>query len=198
MDQLRKSIAAFWWVRNQVHQKIDCIVYTLWQHPGLLPLLHTPDAVVQKLCSGSSLMTPGLTRGPPFPSKATKGSVVAIAALEKPSVPMVVGICEIDVACLEKAQGVKGQAVSSEHWAGDELWAWSLSNQPGQSPPDEIRGWDLTDGPSEVELPQALEKVSLDVNSKEISVPVLTTQGMIVRGRHLADFRTGRCILARI
>lgn len=88
-------------------------------------------------------MTPGLARGPPFPSKATKDSIVAIASLNKPSVPMVVGICEIDVACLQQVQGAKGHAVRGEHWDGDEIWAWSPAGKPGRSAPEHIEGWDV-------------------------------------------------------
>ncbi|KAF2854999.1 hypothetical protein T440DRAFT_464313 [Plenodomus tracheiphilus IPT5] len=117
-------------------------VYTLWHNPRIVPLLHTPLVVVEKLQGGADLMVPGLQRGPPFPQGATKGAVVAIASLEAPTVPMAVGTCEVDVSGLDKVQGVKGLAVSTFHWAGDELWAWSASSQPGSDPPDLISGWD--------------------------------------------------------
>jgi len=87
-------------------------------------------------------MTPGLQRGPPFPSKATKDAIVAVASLEKPSVPMVVGICEVDVASLQQVQGSKGHAVRGEHWDGDEIWSWSLAGKPGGLAPEQIEGWD--------------------------------------------------------
>ena len=87
-------------------------------------------------------MTPGLARGPPFPSKATKDSIVAIASLEDPSVPMVVGVCEIDVSALQQVQGTKGHAVRGVHWDGDEIWAWSTSGKPGGNAPEYIDGWD--------------------------------------------------------
>lgn len=127
-------------------------VYTLWMNPGLVPLLHTPDVVLQKLRGGADLMTPGLARGPPFPPKATKGSVVAIASLEKPNVPMVVGVCEIDVASLQQVRGAKGHAVRGEHWDGDEIWAWSQGGSgSGGSAPDDIQGWDTYDSGSGLE-----------------------------------------------
>jgi translation initiation factor 2D len=87
-------------------------------------------------------MTPGLQRGPPFPEKAKKGAVVAIASLEAPTIPMAVGTCEIDVSALEKVQGAKGHAVQTFHWAGDELWSWSSSGKPGTDPPGVLEGWD--------------------------------------------------------
>ena len=118
-------------------------VYTLWRNPKLVPLLHTTDFVLQKLRTGADLMTPGLARGPPFPSKATKNAIVAVASIEKPSVPRVVGECDINVASLGKVQGTKGHAVRGHHWDGDEIWTWSQSGKPGILPPDEIEGWDL-------------------------------------------------------
>lgn len=87
-------------------------------------------------------MTPGLQRGPPFPKKATKGSIVAIASLEAPTVPMAVGTCVIDVSSLGSTQGAKGHAVETFHWARDELWAWSTGNKPGREPPALIKAWD--------------------------------------------------------
>ncbi len=90
-------------------------------------------------------MTPGLQRGPPFPSKATKDAIVAVASLERPSVPIVVGICEIDVTSLKQVQGAKGHAVRGEHWDGDELWSWSSAGKPGGSAPEHIDGWDTED-----------------------------------------------------
>lgn len=86
-------------------------------------------------------MTPGLQRGPPFPAKATKGAIVAIASLEAPTVPMAVGTCEIDVASLQEVRGAKGHAVQTFHWSGDELWAWSTTGKPGLEPPDSLDGW---------------------------------------------------------
>lgn len=87
-------------------------------------------------------MTPGLQRGPPFPTKATKGAVVAVASLEAPSVPMAVGTCLIDVSSLQNVQGMKGHAVQTFHWAGDELWSWSSASKPGIQAPEYIEGWD--------------------------------------------------------
>ena len=93
---------------------------------------------------GADLMTPGLA-GPPFPSRATKGAVVAVASLEKPTVPMVVGVCEIDISSLQKTQGAKGHAVKGQHWAGDEIWAWSQTGKSGGDAPEAIEGWDANE-----------------------------------------------------
>src|SRR5690242_18506396 len=91
-------------------------------------------------------MTPGLQRGPPFPKEATKGAVVAIASLEAPTVPMAVGTCLIDVSSLGSTQGMKGHAVETFHWAGDELWSWGTGNKPGRDAPASIEGWDEQKG----------------------------------------------------
>jgi translation initiation factor 2D len=125
----------------QLEGKIYPSVYTLWRHPDLVALLHTPEVVVKKLQGGADLMTPGLVFGPPFPSRAKKGAVVAIASMDKPSVPVAVGVCQVDVSALQKVQGEKGHAVQNMHWCGDELWSYSLSGKSGQQPPEEIEGW---------------------------------------------------------
>lgn len=150
-------------------------VYTLWHNNNLVPLLHTPLVVVEKLQGGADLMTPGLQRGPPFPPKATKGAVVAIASLEAPTVPMVVGTCEIDVSALGRVQGMKGHAVSTFHWAGDELWAWSSTGKLGSEPPAALDGWgdeqldesSLPDRTAAIDLDEQEGGVPLDHNPAE-------------------------------
>ena len=74
-------------------------VYTLWNNPGLLPVVHTHGPVIEKLCAGADLMTPGLI-GPPFPQGATKDRLVAVASIDSPEVALAVGICSIDIANL--------------------------------------------------------------------------------------------------
>lgn len=130
-----------------------------------MPLLHTQDFVLQKLRTGADLMTPGLARGPPFPPKATKNAIVAIASIEKPSVPRIVGECDIDIASLERVQGAKGHAVRGHHWDGDEIWAWSQGGKPGVSPPDEIEGWDLNGVAGK--LSRGVEDLSVDDQEDE-------------------------------
>ncbi|PIA99411.1 Eukaryotic translation initiation factor 2D [Cercospora beticola] len=124
----------------QVEGQMIPSVYTLWRHPDLVPLLHTPDIVIKKLQGGADLMIPGLFGGPPFPPRARKGAVVAIAALERPSIPVAVGVCVIDVCDLQKVRGEKGKAVENMHFLGDELWSWGHLGKPGQQPPEEVEG----------------------------------------------------------
>jgi len=127
-----------------INDRLIPTIYTLWEHPRLVPLLHTQDFVLTKMQGGADLMTPGLTRGPPFPAKATKGAIVAVASVQRPSVPQWVGTCEIDVASLQQVQGAKGHAVRGQHWAGDEIWAWSPLGKAGEVSPEQIDGWDAS------------------------------------------------------
>jgi len=127
------------WIK--LDDRIVPTVYTLWRHPGLVPLLHTPEIVVEKMRGGADLNTPGLARGPPFPARAVKGATVAIASYEKPSVPRIVGVCEIDVSALEDVRGKKGHAVRGLHWDGDEIWSWSQNNSENRHAPDHLDGW---------------------------------------------------------
>lgn len=132
------------------HNLFSLLVYTLWRHPQLIPLLHTPDFVLQKLKGGADLMTPGLARGPPFPSKAVINSLVAVASIERPSVPRFVGVCEIDIASTQQVQGAKGHAVKGYHWEGDEIWAWSQGGSTGENAPEEVQGWDQDKGTEDI------------------------------------------------
>lgn len=117
-------------------------VYTLWHNPNLVPLLYTPEFVMGKLHGGADLMTPGLANEPPFPERAVKGAVVAVASVDRHTVPLFVGVCEIDVSALGEVQGTKGHAVRGLHWEGDELWAWSSASLPGRAAPEYLEGWD--------------------------------------------------------
>lgn len=139
-------------------------VYTLWQNPNLVALLHTPEMVMQKLHGGADLMTPGLANDPPFPERAVKDAVVAVASLDRETVPLFVGVCEIDVSALGDVRGAKGHAIRGLHWEGDELWAWSSSSRPGRPAPDYIQGWD--DEATE-ELEEAVDNLSLNDQSEE-------------------------------
>ncbi|CAG7916511.1 unnamed protein product [Penicillium olsonii] len=137
-------------------------VYTLWHNPNLVPLLYTPEFVMGKLHGGADLMTPGLANEPPFPQRAVKGAVVAVASVDKHSVPVFVGICEIDVSALGEVQGTRGQAVRGLHWEGDELWAWSSASRPGRPAPDYLEGWDEDREGDEEEEVGGLEEMTLE------------------------------------
>lgn len=155
-----------WW---QIDGRMYPSVYTLWKHPAMVPLLHTPGVVVEKLKGGADLMTPGLAGGPPFPEKASKGSVVAIASTDSPSVPLAVGICEIDVAGLQQVRGAKGMAVENLHWAGDELWNYNQNGKAGVPPPKEIDGWLRN---ADEDLNEKTADMSLDDDGEGGGVPI--------------------------
>ena len=150
---------------GQKDQRLYPTVYTLWQNARLVPLLHTQDFVVDKLRTGADLMTPGLTRGPPFPPKATKNAIVAVAGLGRPGVPAFVGVCELDISALGSVQGAKGHAVKGVHWDGDEIWAWSQSGIGGREAPENIDGWDVASATESVN--NGMGNLNLDEDEDE-------------------------------
>lgn len=133
------------WFQYGKFSKLVPTVYSLWQNPGIVPLLHTPDFVVEeKLTHGSDLMIPGLfkEKATSWDPRATTGAVVAVAGISKDTVPMWVGTCETDVSKLgDDLRGHKGVAVKGLHWAGDELWTWKPVGSGGQKTPDHLDGW---------------------------------------------------------
>lgn len=137
------------WFQVGKAPKMIPTVYTLWQNPGIVPLLHTPDFVVeQKLTHGSDLMIPGLVArsrsgGNGWDPRAKKGAVVAVAGLRKDTVPMWVGTCDVDVSRLgNDLRGQKGVAVKGLHWTGDEVWSWRPLGSGGKEAPEgPLEGW---------------------------------------------------------
>ena len=111
-------------------------VYTLFEAPDLLPMIYTHKAVLQKLQSGADLMAPGLI-GPPFSTRAMKGCLVAVGDYQSPTVPIAVGILEMDLSEIQDVRDVKGKAVKILHWVDDELW--KLGGDGGNIP-DNIEG----------------------------------------------------------
>ncbi|KAK5172662.1 uncharacterized protein LTR77_002782 [Saxophila tyrrhenica] len=155
----------------QIEGRMYPSVYTLWRNPDIVALLHTPDVAVDRLRAGADLMTPGLAGGPPFPERAKKGTVVAVASTDKPSVPVAVGWCEVDVSALEQVRGAKGHAVRNMHWAGDEVWNYGATGRAGQAAPEEIDGWKRV-----LEARGLAEKVdALDLDEDEVDGGVALT-----------------------
>ncbi|KAJ9617272.1 hypothetical protein H2200_000993 [Cladophialophora chaetospira] len=151
------------WIQYGKDSRLYPTVYTLWHNPGLTPLLHTQDLVVEKLRTGADLMTPGLVGGPPWPEGAKTGAVVAVAGLERPSVPVWVGACKIDVSRLGRVQGAKGAAVEGIHWEGDEIWNWSQHSNGGKAGPESIEGWEKTSA----EVQDGFGKLDLEDNDED-------------------------------
>ncbi|KAJ4315872.1 hypothetical protein N0V84_008141 [Fusarium piperis] len=133
------------WFQFGKNPKLIPTVYTLWHNPNIVPLLHTPDFVVEeKLTHGSDLMIPGLVKAPSaeWDSRAKTGSVVAVAGMHKDTVPLWIGTCQVDICNLgPSVRGQKGVAVKALHWSGDELWNWRPLGSGGQTPPESLEGW---------------------------------------------------------
>jgi translation initiation factor 2D len=123
-------------------------------------------------------MTPGLANDPPFPSKAKRGALVAIASVETPEIPTVVGRCLIDVCALGNVRGSKGVAVQCLNWAGDEVWLWSEKGTGGIEAKDiDIEEWTIKESASDTtsankendeqnDLAQGVGKVNLGTVNK--------------------------------
>ncbi|ORY70936.1 uncharacterized protein BCR38DRAFT_415523 [Pseudomassariella vexata] len=133
------------WIQYEKNTKLVPTVYTLWNNPNIVPLLHTPDFVAeQRLRQGADLMIPGLikSKGTRWDPRAKKGSVVAVSSMRRSTVPLWVGTCEIDVCNLgDDLRGQKGIAVKGLHWEGDEIWNWSALGNGGKSAPEHLDGW---------------------------------------------------------
>lgn len=133
------------WFQTGKNPRLIPTVYTLWRNPNLVPLLHTPDFVVEeKLKHGADLMVPGLVKAKSstWDNRASTGAVVAVAGLDNDTVPVWVGTCQIDVRSLpDDLRGQKGAAVKALHWAGDECWNWKSLGSGGIEPPSNLEGW---------------------------------------------------------
>ena len=149
------------WFQSKTDAKLIPTVYTLWNNPAIVPLLHTPEPVVEdNLRHGADLMIPGLVKAPnvKWDSRARVGSIVAVAGTRHDTVPLWIGFCHIDVANLpDNIRGQKGVAVKAIHWAGDECWRWRALGSGGQEPPDSVEGWAGLTAP----LSSGVEQLSL-------------------------------------
>jgi len=128
------------WFQVGKDERLIPTVYTLWQNPGLTPLLYVGDVVVQKLKGGADLFAPGLIephRG--FDERAKKGAIVAAAGHRSDTVPRWVGTATTDISVL--GDNPTGTAAEGLHWEGDELWMWSALNKGGMAAPETIEGW---------------------------------------------------------
>lgn len=145
------------WFQIGKDERLIPTVYTLWLNPGLVPLLHVGDMVVQKLRGGADIFAPGLIEPyQGFDRRAVKGSIVAVAGHKSDTVPRWVGTSKLDISGLQ--ENATGTAAEGLHWEGDELWSWSSLNKGGSAGPDTIDGWPgLSHG-----LEQDTEELDLD------------------------------------
>ncbi|KAK6330506.1 hypothetical protein TWF696_003395 [Orbilia brochopaga] len=112
-------------------------VYTAWElvNNGLLPIVYTHDAVMEKVFGGADLMMPGVVgvvRRQPG-NGVQKGDLVGVADYKKENVVLAVGVAEVDIPATG-GRGGKGKAVRILHWVGDELWALG----GGSAPPERL------------------------------------------------------------
>lgn len=133
-------------------------------------LTHAP--VLERLVGGADLMVPGLVG--PFPAGAMTGRLVGIADVERPSVPIVVGVCEIDVARLARTVGEKGRAVRVLHWVGDEVYKHGSGG--GGEVPQAIGAAEDVEVEKVTEKVQKLEVSEKDGSSGEEEVRPLETK----------------------
>lgn len=148
-------------------------------------------------------MIPGLI-GPPFPTGATKGRLVAIASSESPTVPLVVGVCEINVSGLTRVVGEKGKAVRVVHWVGDEIFNYGGTG--GKIPENlewrdevseaakELRGVSLESKPEEGKGKGRGEE-STEVDTGREAIRELTTKGsfFVLRSRQVLQIDQVSC-----
>ncbi|KAJ6256532.1 hypothetical protein Dda_8394 [Drechslerella dactyloides] len=112
-------------------------VYTAWElaSDGLLPIVYTHDAVMDKVFGGADLMMPGVVGVVRRQSDdgVQQGALVGVADYKKENVVLAVGIAEANIPA-SGGRGGKGKAVRILHWVGDELWALG----GGLTPPERL------------------------------------------------------------
>lgn len=111
---------------------------------------------------------------------------MAIASSESPTVPLVVGICEINVSGLARVVGEKGKAVRVVHWVGDEIF--NNGGAGGKIPEGlewgakvdeaakELEGISLENRPEEN---KGKGKENTEVDTGGEAIRELTTKGMV-------------------
>lgn len=109
------------WFKLNDNEDLIPTIYTLWDHPGLFPVIRTHQVVIENhIVGGADLMLPGTV--PPFDQRLTKGSLVAITSRENDLVAMAVGYLMVDVLGMDRVVGTTGVLVKVLHYYNDELW----------------------------------------------------------------------------
>jgi len=113
-------------------------VYTLWNAPFILPIIHTHPHVIEVLEGGADLMLPGTA--PPFPEKVKKGSIVAVADTKNPMIVKAVGRSALNLGQITKVIGTTGVAVDVYHTNDDMLFQIAkLKIKPPTEPSMELK-----------------------------------------------------------
>lgn len=106
------------WIRLGASQYVPTL-YTLWECPYIAPILLTPRPTILALQNGADLMARGVFD--PLPEKAPVNSVVAIATLDSPTVPVAVGVAVVD--CSDIHEEDTGKAAITVNVVDDTLFA---------------------------------------------------------------------------
>ncbi|KAJ1645100.1 hypothetical protein LPJ64_003283 [Coemansia asiatica] len=114
------------WFKAEPHggNKVQVLfptVYTLWRFPGMLPILWTPQMVVEKLIGGADLMVPGIIVPSGGLPDLKSSTVVAICSPGNLAA-QAVGVLALDTKDLRVVAGAKGKAVLISHTFKDHLW----------------------------------------------------------------------------
>ncbi|KAI9323122.1 hypothetical protein BX666DRAFT_1883530 [Dichotomocladium elegans] len=105
-------------------------VYTLWEHPDILPAIYTVEPVIEKLIDGADLMIPGVFPGPDgMIPDVEKGELVAIKILGY-DYPLAVGTMALSSRDIRVRSDMKGKAVHLIHVYRDYLWTMGDKSDP--------------------------------------------------------------------
>ncbi|OZJ05971.1 hypothetical protein BZG36_01210 [Bifiguratus adelaidae] len=155
-------------------------VYTLWQHPSMLPTIVCAQGVLSHAINGADLMIPGIIHREEGLPDLKAGELVAIQFGSYP-LPLAVGVTAIPTS--EMIRGQKGKAVHMMQVYQDYLWAMG----PRGHPPDVSAlpnididsesdyGDDLSDEAEAEEINQVTEAIA-DTKINEPEPPQLSIE----------------------
>lgn len=125
-------------------------VYTLWNAPFILPIVHTHPHVIEVLEGGADLMLPGTA--PPFAESIKKGSIVAVADTQNPLVVKAVGRSNLNLGQITQVVGTTGIAVDVYHTNEDMLFKIAKAKiKPPKEPSLELKFKEEANGNNEPE-----------------------------------------------
>lgn len=140
-------------------------VYTLWNAPFILPIVHTHPHVIEVLEGGADLMLPGTV--PPFPESIKKGSIVAIADTKDTLTIKAVGRSNLNLGQVTRVIGTTGVAVDVYHTNEDMLFKIAkLKIKPPKEPSMELKFKEETNGESEI-VPDAMAEAQESTELKQ-------------------------------
>ncbi|KZT54753.1 hypothetical protein CALCODRAFT_438092 [Calocera cornea HHB12733] len=119
-----------WFAAGKQSSALVPTVYTLWRQPRMVPRLHTPSFVVEKLSEGADLMIPGVLETEEDLQGVNKGDLVAISIIGS-DVPLAIGTLAVPPSSL--GRGMKGKAALILHVYEDHLWEMGSKSDPPAS-----------------------------------------------------------------